>query len=205
MKTKFKISLFVIAFFLIISIGLVFISKTKSKEVVNVSNVLYEIKDYGYHVNDNASSYYKNTFKSLMKLLENDDYDDEEYLSLVAKLFIIDLYSLDSKINKYEVTSSQYYYSDKQDMFKLKVIENFYNLMEDNSYDDRDQILPKVKNVEIVSIEDGVYTLGENEVDSKVVKVNISYEKDLNYDESGIITLVKESNKWAVVGYEGVN
>ena len=69
MKTKFKISLFVIAFFLIISIGLVFISKTKSKEVVNVSNVLYEIKDYGYHVNDNASSYYKNTFKSLMKLL----------------------------------------------------------------------------------------------------------------------------------------
>ena len=205
MKTKFKISLFVIAFFLIISIGLVFISKTKSKEVVNVSNVLYEIKDYGYHVNDNASSYYKNTFKSLMKLLENDDYDDEEYLSLVAKLFIIDLYSLDSKINKYEVTSSQYYYSDKQDMFKLKVIENFYNLMEDNSYDDRNQILPKVKNVEIVSIEDGVYTLGENEVDSKVVKVNISYEKDLNYDESGIITLVKESNKWSVVGYEGVN
>lgn len=205
MKMKFKISLFVIAFFLIISIGLVFISKTKSKEVVNVSNVLYEIKDYGYHVNDNASSYYKNTFKSLMKLLENDDYDDEEYLSLVAKLFIIDLYSLDSKINKYEVTSSQYYYSDKREMFKLKVIENFYNLMEDNSYDDRDQILPKVKNVEIVSIEDGVYTLGENEVDSKVVKVNISYEKDLNYDESGIITLVKESNKWAVVGYEGVN
>lgn len=205
MKTKFKISLLVIAFFLIISIGLVFISKTKSKEVVNVSNVLYEIKDYGYHVNDNASSYYKNTFKSLMKLLENDDYDDEEYLSLVAKLFIIDLYSLDSKINKYEVTSSQYYYSDKQEMFKLKVIENFYNLMEDNSYDDRDQILPKVKNVEIVSIEDGVYTLGENEVDSKVVKVNISYEKDLNYDESGIITLVKESNKWAVVKYEGVN
>ena len=205
MKTKFKISLFVIAFFLIISIGLVFISKTKSKEVVNVSNVLYEIKDYGYHVNDNASSYYKNTFKSLMKLLENDDYDNEEYLSLVAKLFIIDLYSLDSKINKYEVTSSQYYYSDKQEMFKLKVIENFYNLMEDNSYDDRNQILPKVKNVEIVSIEDGVYTLGENEVDSKVVKVNISYEKDLNYDESGIITLVKESNKWSVVGYEGVN
>ena len=205
MKMKFKISLFVIAFFLIISIGLVFISKSKSKEVVNVSNVLYEIKDYGYHVNDNASSYYKNTFKSLMKLLENDDYDDEEYLSLVAKLFIIDLYSLDSKINKYEVTSSQYYYSDKQEMFKLKVIENFYNLMEDNSYDDRDQILPKVKNVEIVSIEDGVYTLGENEVDSKVVKINISYEKDLSYDESGIITLVKESNKWAVVGYEGVN
>ena len=135
MKTKFKISLIIIAFLLIISIGFMLLfGKNKNKEVVNVSSVLYEIKEYGYHVNDNASSYYKNTFKELMNLLEKDEFEDEEYLTLIAKLFIIDLYSLDSKINKYEVTSSQYYYSDKQEMFKLKVIENFYNLMEDNSY-----------------------------------------------------------------------
>ena len=127
--------------------------------------------------------------------------DDEEIASQVAKLFVIDLYSINYKINKYEVTSVQYFYSTKREMHRQKVLDNFYTFVEDNSYNDRKQDLPEVKNVEVTSTKKDKYKLGEEKVDSYVVELSIEYVKDLGYDKKAEVTLVHDGDNISVVSY----
>ena len=205
MKLQYKISLVVIATVIIMGI-LWYVSgmnRTGSK-VVNKSEVQEEIKEFGYKINDNESTYYKDTFKELKNLLSNPDYDDNAYRDLVAKLFVIDLYSLGTKINKYEVSSIQYFHPDKQTMHQTKVIDNFYNMIEDNSYGKRSMELPIVSEVTIDEVLDTTYKLGDEEMPASEVDLSIAYEKDLEYDTYGKVILVKVENKWWVVSFEGL-
>ncbi len=205
MKLQYKISLVVIASLIIMGI-LWYVSgmnRTGSK-VVNKSEVQEEIKEFGYKINDNESTYYKNTFKELKNLLSNPDYDDNTYRDLVAKLFVIDLYSLGTKINKYEVSSIQYFHPDKQTMHQTKVIDNFYNMIEDNSYGKRSMELPIVSEVTIDEVLDTTYKLGDEEMPASEVDLTMAYEKNLGYDTYGKVTLVKVENKWWVVSFKGL-
>ena len=204
MKIRYKISLFIIAFLaLIFLLMYIYRMNRVPTEVVNESKILLEIKDYGYKINDNESDYYKDTFKELVDLLGTPEFDMNIYRDLIAKLFVIDLYSLGTKINKYEVTSMQYFYPIKQEMHRNKVIDNFYNLMEDNSYGKRDQELPIVKEVNIMGTEDLSYTINEVELPAVKISLSIDYEKDLGYDTKGEVTLALENNRWYVVSYNG--
>ena len=131
--------------------------------------------------------------------------DDKEIASQVAKLFVIDLFSIKYKVNKYEVTSVQYFYSTKRDMHRQKVLDEFYTFVEDNSYGDRDQELPEVKNVEVTNIKTDKYKLDEEKVDSYVVDLSIEYVKDMGYDKKGEVILVKDGNNISVVSYSNPN
>ena len=111
-------------------------------QLVNKVSAYDYIEKYGYVLNDNVTTYYKDEFQKLKGLEEEDKISEQ-----VAKLFVIDLFSINYKVNKYEVTSAQYYYSDKREMFRNKVIDQLYNFVIDNSYDDRKQELPEVKEV----------------------------------------------------------
>ena len=166
-------------------------------EIVNTTKEVDKIDSYGYTLNDNVTQYYKDEFNKLKDLTS-----EEDIATQVAKLFVIDLYSINYKINKYEITSTQYFYSDKQDMHRQKVLDNFYNFVEDNSYDDRKQELPEVKNVEIVKVVNSTKKLGEQEVDSYVVSLTIEYVKDLGYDKQAQVTLVKDKNNISVVSLQ---
>lgn len=191
-----------IIFLFIIAGGVLYIYGYLSRpkdEVVNVVQEKDSISKYGYSINDNVTIYYEEEFNKL-KSLE----DEEEIASQVAKLFVIDLYSMDYKINKYEVTSSQYFYSTKREMHRQKVIDTLYNTMIDNSYDDRKQELPSVTNVDIIETKKDTYSLGDEEVESYVVKLSISYAKDLGYDKSALVTLVKDGENMSVVSYEAL-
>jgi len=191
------IVLFFIAFIVLYIYG--YLQRT-GDEIVNTSNEYDKIEKYGYVIYDNATDYYKEEFAKL-KELEN----EEDIATQVAKLFAIDLLSIDYKINKYEVTSTQYYYSNKQEMYRQKVLDNFYNFVVDNSYGDRNQDLPNVKEIEVVKTSTSTYELGEEKVDSYVVLLNISYEEDLGYDDNVKITLVKDQEpNISVVAYEAL-
>ena len=191
------VALFGIAFVCLYIYGYI---QRPGEEIVNKSNEFDSIEKYGYVIYDNATDYYKMEFAKL-KDLER----EEDIASQVAKLFVIDLYSINYKINKYEVTSSQYFYSDKRDMHRQKVLDNFYNFVEDNSYDDREQELPEVSNVEILEQEKDTYKLGDKKIDSFVISLKISYVKDLGYDNKAIVTLVKDGeNNISVVSYKAV-
>ena len=61
-----------------------------------------------------------------------------------------------------------------------------------------------IKNVEIISTEKSTYKLGDEKVDSYVVKLDITYTKNLGYDNKAKITLVKDNNNMSVVNYEAL-
>ena len=177
----------------------------KKDEPINVTNIKESIVKYGYSLNDNVTDYYDSEFHILKDMAYNDEVSEEDIAKQVAKLFIIDLYSMDYKINKYEVTSAQYYYSDKQEMFRNKVVDKLYNLVEDNAYDDREQKLPEVTNVEVTDLEKSTYKMGDNKVASYEVELSISYKEDMGYDKKGLVTLVKDGdNNISVVSYKKI-
>lgn len=203
MSKKYKNLLTFIAFLIIIFTGLAiytFLIKKDVKEKIEV-NVVDEIKDYGYSLNSLDSKYYKELFEQLKTILKADEIDKEAYAKVVAELFVVDLYTIDTKVNKYDVGGDQYYHADKLDMYKKKVVETFYELVKDNSYGDRKQELPVVSNIEVVDYKTATYKLGEEEVPSYVVTLKWSYEKDLGYDQEGIVTLVDNGDKIEVVEF----
>lgn len=166
-----------------------------------VSTVENRIEKYGYYINDNANDYYKSEFEILKGMAEQ-EVSEEDLAKQIAKLYTIDLNSLKDKINKYEVTSSQYYYSEKEDMHTQKVLENYYNKIEDNSTGTRSQILPEVSLVEIASLEETTYKLDEDKVKAYQIKVNITYKEKSSYDTKATIVLVRDNNTCSVVQYE---
>jgi len=201
----FKMFFALIALFLIF--GIIFYlygTLQRQEEPTNVSKVETNILEYGYYINDNASSYYKEEFNKLKDVLSSEAVDDEEYAKELAKVFVIDLMSFSDKINKYEVTSSQYFLDTKQDMYSNKVIENFYNIIEDNSYNDRKQALPEVTEVNITKEDKDTYTIDEVDYNAYVYTMEITYETDLGYDKEIVVTLIKKENKYYVVKYEPI-
>ena len=176
----------------------------KSDIPVNVATVKDSIDKYGYTLNDDVTAYYQQEFDDLKAMANDSSKSDEDIASQVAKLFVIDLFSMNYKVNKYEVTSTQYFYSDKQDMHKQKVIDKLYNLMEDNGFNDRKQKLPEVTNVTVNSTTKGTYNMTDTrKVDSYVVDLGITYKEDLGYDTESVVTMVKDSNgvNMSVVNY----
>ena len=190
------IVLFAIAGLVLYGYGYIMRSKN---EVVNSTTVADTIEKYGYTLNDNVTEYYKKEFDELKKI-DN----DKDVATQVAKLFVIDLYSINYKINKYEITSMQYFYSDKREMHRQKVLDTIYKYVEDNSYDDRNQELPEVKEVIVKEEKEDKYKMGEEKKDAYVVTLGISYVKDMGYDKLAEVTLVKDGNNFSVVSYDSM-
>lgn len=160
---------------------------------------LDEIEGYPYSLKSNASSLYKDEFNILKDNLEN-EVNEEEYIKSISKLYIIDLYSLKNKLNKYDV-NVDFIYPDIVSNYRLNIENTLYKYLEDNSDGNRNQELPVVSNVIIDEILDEEYSLNKENVPCKKVKVTIEYENDLGYDKSGVITLVKQDKYYYIVEY----
>ncbi len=179
--------------------GIVYIKLNKNEdEVVKVSN-LDTIKGYDYTLKSNDSEYYKSLFNELKKNLESKDIDDEEYAKLIAKMFITDLYSLDNKLNKYDVGGALFVHTDYVQNYKLNVQNTIYKYMEDNSTNSRNQELPEVMNVNIIKCEKTNYKIKDNSLTGYKITLEWTYKSDLGYDSKGEVTLVKIDNKYYVV------
>lgn len=205
MRKRYKIGLIVISVLLVSVIGVgvfkIFYSNDEEGKEPNVTNVISNITDYGYTLDDRDTDYMKETFKELETILEESEVDDHEYASVLAKLFVIDFYTLNNKINKYDVGSLEYILSSKVDSFRLKAMDTIYRDILDNTYRDRVQDLPEITNVQILDVVDTTFTLNEEEVNAIQVTMNYEYKEDLGYDTEGTIYFVKNANKLEVVSY----
>ena len=207
-KTKKKHAL-LIAFIVIIVLALLgvgiffgwkYFKKGKGPGNPVEVKILDSIDEYGYQVSDKDSKYFKSEFDELKKILLAKPVDEEKYATQVAKLFVIDLYTMDTKINKYDIGGNEFIHADKKEMFEQKVIDSLYASMLDNTYGDRKQNLPEVKEVKVVSTEKTNYKLGKETVDAYLVKLEITYVKSYDYDTQASIVLVKENDiKWSIV------
>ena len=195
-----KVILAILIMVLIYSAGGVYYIKYVYKDSNEpVVKNLDQIEGYSYSLKSNASSLYKDEFNILKDNLEG-SYSEEEYINSICKLYIIDLYSLNNKLNKYDV-NTEFIYPDIISNYKLNIENTLYKYLEDNSVGDRNQELPTVSSVTIDEVNDDIYSLNKEEVPCKKVKVTISYDNDLGYDNSGLITLVKVDKYYYIVEY----
>lgn len=205
MRKRYKIWLTIIVILLIFTIGIgvlkLFIGSDNNKKPQNVTSVITSIDEFGYTLDDRDTDYMKTEFKKLEEVISQEEINYEEYAKAIAKLFVIDFYTLNNKINKYDVGSLEYILSDKKDMFKNKVMDTIYGDIIDNTYKDRVQDLPEVTAVEIINYEVTEITLNKNKVESYKLTMKYTYKKDLGYDKEGTIYLVKNNNKLEVALY----
>jgi len=162
-------------------------------------DTILSINGYEYKIKNSVNDLYKNEFNKLKTNLESDNVNIDEYIKSIAKLYIIDLYSLNDKINKYDVSAAQYVIDTSRENFKLKVSETIYKYIEDKSDGERSQDLPIVTEIFVDNVNETTYKI--NELDYKAYQVLISwkYDKDLGYPMSAYLTLIEENNIISVV------
>ena len=198
---KKKICLFIILIVLIALIG-VFVylfvknkNSNESREVIEVVS-LDTIEGYNYHLNDRDSEVYKKYFYELKTILsDSENIDFEAYARVLSSMYVIDLYSIYNKLNKYDVTVSDFINPENIDNFRLKVSDTLYKYLEDDTNGKRNQELPKVKEVNVEEVSNKSFKIDEIEYSGYVVKLSWSYEKDLGYDTEATLDLIKRDNK----------
>ena len=192
--SKKKITKFIILIVVIVAlcVGVFFAAKTflggkKEKEVKVVDN----IEKYGYTLDENETKYYKSLFEDLKKVLNANEVDEEKYASLVSQLFLTDFFNLENKLSKNDVGGLQFVYTDFQGDFQKYAKDGVYQYLENDTYDDRKQELPKVSAVDIVNVEQSTFEyLDQADEKAYVVEAKISYEEDMGYQSTATLTLI---------------
>lgn len=203
MKKKYKYPLLLLILVIIVIVGLILFKLFFAKdEVKNNVKVIDSIVDFSYTLDERDTKLMKDTYEELKNILKEREIDYDEYAKVLAKLFVIDLFTMDNKINKYDVACLEYVYPDNLENFKTNVEDTIYKLMEDNTYGKRTEKLSIVNNVEITNEKESTFKINEEEVPSYVVTLNWTYDKDLGYDKNATITMIKKDKKLYVVEYK---
>lgn len=155
--------------------------------------VIDKIEDYGYELEEDATDLYKGLYEELRTLLQQEEYDEKEYASLISRLLVTDFYNLDNKISKNDIGGVQFIRSEQQKNFILEASETVYKYIEHNVYGNRTQELPIVKDVETLDVKETTYKYKDiNEEEAYKITVNVSYEKKLNYPTEVTVVLIHD-------------
>ena len=202
MKKKYKILLTILIILIIIIVAAIIVFKVfKGSSTAEPVKVVDSIDNFDYTLDDRDTELMKKTYNELKDILTASDIDYEKYAQALAKLFVIDLFTMDNKVNRYDVGSTEYVYPDSVENFKTNVEDTIYKTMENNSNGKRKQKLPEVSAIDESNVETSTFTIGEDEYESYIVKLSWSYEKDLGYDKNATITLIPLNEKLYVVEY----
>ena len=202
MKKKILVVLLILVFLYCIG-GVaysIFVRQHNNKKKINRDNDIVKIDGYDYEMlKSKSTEIYKDNFMELKDNLESGEIDFKKYASSVAKLYIIDFYTLSNKVNKYDVGSVQYVYLDAQENFRLKASETLYKYVIDNTNNDRDQKLPEVSEIMIEKLEEGTFAIDSDTYDSYIIDLNWIYKEEMGYETNARLTLVKRDNVISVV------
>lgn len=164
--------------------------------------IVNTIKKYGYNLKDSKTKEYETMFKELKKILEEDELDEEKYVKQISKMFIYDFYSLSDKTAKTDIGGTDFVYTPILNNFITNAQSTYYKYVESNIYNQRDQELPTVSEVEINSVDNITYEY-EDKTDEEAyeVKVSWSYTNDNfdDYQQDATLTFIHEGNKLSLV------
>ena len=204
-KKKGKKKLIIFILVLLVAGGLVYYALSGSTTTKKSgAKVVDKIDNFDYKVADTDTKLFKNEFKELKKILSKKEVKREDYASSIAKLFIIDFFTLDNKVTKNDVGGVQFVYTNYRTTFIDKARDEFYKYVKSNLNNDRKQELPIVKEVKVENIEK-IETSSELSGDEFAaideaykVKLTWTYEKDLGYQTEATVIIVKDNDKLAV-------
>lgn len=199
---KKKVFIFIVIIVLVLlALGIFlyfYFNKNKEEHVeTKEAVILNSLDEYGITLSDLDTALYKEEYEVLKKNLESDKINYEEYAKSISKLFIIDLYTLNNKINKYDVGGYEVVYPAVVDNYKLNVEDTLYKYLEDNSQGKRKQTLPEVKSIKVDSIKPNKYTIKSEDKTYEGYKVELSwtYTKNLGYDDEATLIIINVDNK----------
>ncbi len=201
MKKKYKIPLIIFVLLIIVVIGLLLYKTLFSDNSKSNIKIVDSIDNFNYTLDERDSKLMKDTYSELKKILKEKDINFEEYAKVLSKLFIIDLFTMDNKINRYDVGGAEYVYPSVRDNFKINVEDTIYKIIINNSKGKRKQELPTVSSVQVADIKETEYSYGDKKMSGYNVALNWTYEKDLGYDAKATVTLVKDNDMLYVVEY----
>lgn len=198
MKKSRKIIISLIVIILIAIIGLIVYKMVFNNSQEEVK-IIKRIKDYDYNLKENETELYKTEFNELDKILSKKNVDYEEYAKSIAKLFIIDFYTLDNKLSKNDIGGTEFIKEDMRDNFIEEARSTFYKYVE--VIDGRTQELPEVSNITDVSVEKAKFKYSDKTIDENAYKVSISwdYVEDLGYEKEASMIIVKQDKKLYIV------
>lgn len=182
----------IILFLLGAKIYLDFFDNTTTKE-------LKKLELYGYTLDDNDISLYKESFGELENILNAQEIDYSRYAELLSKLYIIDFYTLSNKISSTDIGALEFIHPDIVDNFKLNAKNTIYKSVKVNFNGKRIQELPEVNSVSIENIDNAKYMYDKTEYDAYKIKCSWTYLKDLGYETEANLTIIKDGSKLYVV------
>ena len=203
-KKKIKRIVFFILVVVIASVLVYMALNNKKQTETKTKKVVDKIDNFDYSVSETDTKLFKDEFKKLKKELSKKEVNNENYSKLIAKLFVIDFYTLDNKMTKNDVGGIQFVYSNYKSTFIDKSRDEFYKYVKNNLDGKRKQDLPivssiKVDSIESISASSELKTEEFSAID-EAYKINLSweYERDLDYQKSATIIVVKDNDKFSV-------
>lgn len=196
-KDKIIAIIFIIVFVLLVTPIIVKIILDFNNDVVpeEISKIDY----YGYSLSNNDTNLYKNTYKELNKVLGEDVIDYRSYASLLSKLFIIDVFTLDNKLSSTDIGGLEFIHDSFKDNFRENMGSTLYNHVLSNIDGKRSQKLPIVKNVNINNIFETEYEYNDVKYPAYLIKCYFDYEEDLGYQTVINLTIINDNNILYVV------
>ena len=199
MTKKYKIPIIIISLLLIVIgvVGILYLTRNPDEEIIIENKDV--ISQYNYSLKENDSFVKEEKFNELKEILEADEIDDTLYAETLAEIFVIDVFDLNSKLSKYDIGGLEYIYENEKNKFKSIMQDTLYNSVEDNTLNKRNQELPKVISVTSEDIIQSEYEIDDTLFPSWNIKIKIDYKKDLGYDNSVLVTVIKDAEKLYVV------
>ena len=157
------------------------------------------IELYGYTLSKTDTDLYKNTFKELETVLNSEEVDYKSYASLISKLFVIDVFTLDNKLASTDIGGIEFLHDDLETNFIENMGATLYRGVKSNINGDREQELPIVSSVNVNDVFETKYEYNDVSYDSYLVSLSWEYKKDLGYQSSIKLTLIKDEDILYVV------
>lgn len=201
MRKRYKRPLFIFAILIILIMALMVYKQFNKNEGPSEIKVVDSIENFSYTLDARDTNLMKENYEELKSVLKEKDINYEDYALVVTKLFVIDLFTIDNKLNKYDVGGTEYIYPSALDNFKLNVQNTLYKKLESNK-EKRKQKWPIVKSILNSDVTSDKYTINDQEKDCYVVSLTWDYEENLGYDDKAKITLIKEKDTLYIVEYK---
>ena len=145
------------------------------------------------------TSAYKKVYGELDDVLSKEEVDYKSYASLISKLFVIDVFTLNNKLTSTDIGGLEFVHNDFKANFSENLGSTLYNHVLSNIDGKRTQKLPIVKDVTINSVNETKYTYNKTEYDAYLVDCSIIYEEDMGYQNSIKITLIRDDRTLYIV------
>ncbi len=189
----------IVVFIVVIAIVSFNLLKGK-KEGLQETEVLEKIDSYNYVLYETATTFYKDTFKELKNILSKEVVNEEDYVSTISKLFIIDFYTLDNKVTNQDIGGIQYVHPDYSLNLQEKAKNTIYKYVMSNVYGDRNQELPIINKVDIINISRTTYDYKTvKDTNAYSVELSFDYNKDLGYSKTATLTVIHKENKLYII------